>query len=50
MRNPWAMKMEQFTRFTDDERSRLDALVTDKAAPDELAESFEAAGVEVIRA
>lgn len=27
MRNPWAMKMEQFTAFTPDERRRLDAIV-----------------------
>jgi CRP-like cAMP-binding protein len=28
--NPWAMKMEQFTSFTPEERSRLDALVAFK--------------------
>lgn len=28
--NPWAMKMEQFTSFTPDERNRLDALIAFK--------------------
>ncbi|MDD1450058.1 Crp/Fnr family transcriptional regulator [Sphingomonas sp. H160509] len=30
MKNPWAMKMEQFTSFTDGERARLDAIITFK--------------------
>ncbi|RYF38032.1 MAG: cyclic nucleotide-binding domain-containing protein, partial [Cytophagaceae bacterium] len=30
MNNPWAMKMEQFTSFTDRERARLDAIITFK--------------------
>ena len=30
MKNPWAMKMEQFTRFTDEERERLDCLIKSK--------------------
>ena len=30
MSNPWAMKMEQFTSFTGEERQRLDALVAFK--------------------
>ena len=28
MKNPWTMKMEQFTAFSDEERRRLDDLVT----------------------
>lgn len=28
MKNPWAMKMEQFTRFSTEERERLDGLIT----------------------
>lgn len=30
MYNPWAMKMEQFTAFTESERARLDATITSK--------------------
>jgi CRP-like cAMP-binding protein len=30
MRNPWRMKMEQFTRFTEAERRRLDDIITTK--------------------
>ncbi|HEX8528075.1 Crp/Fnr family transcriptional regulator [Allosphingosinicella sp.] len=30
MANPWTMKMEQFTRFTADQRRRLEALVCDR--------------------
>ena len=30
MINPWAMKMEQFTRFSPHERARLDALLVDR--------------------
>ena len=30
MRNPWTMKMEQFTRFTESERRRLDDIITTK--------------------
>jgi CRP-like cAMP-binding protein len=30
MKNPWAMKMEQFTRFTGEERERLDCLIKSK--------------------
>ena len=30
MKNPWTMKMEQFTRFTAEERQRLDALIVKK--------------------
>ena len=38
MPNPWTMKMEQFTAFTDEQRARLDALVGERQqeyAPDE---------------
>ncbi len=38
MRNPWTMKMEQFTAFTPQQRDRLDALVAERQqnyAPDE---------------
>ena len=28
MRNPWAMKMEQYTRFSDEERCELDTLIS----------------------
>ena len=27
MLNPWAMKMEQYTRFSDEERCELDTLI-----------------------
>ncbi|MEG3174365.1 Crp/Fnr family transcriptional regulator [Sphingomonas sp. ZB1N12] len=30
MNNPWVMKMEQFTAFTEEERARLHAIVTSK--------------------
>jgi CRP-like cAMP-binding protein len=30
MRNPWTMKMEQFTQFTDEQRERLDSLVSSR--------------------
>ena len=30
MKNPWTMKMEQFTAFSEDERRRLDELITAK--------------------
>jgi CRP-like cAMP-binding protein len=30
MRNPWTMKMEQFTRFTEGERRRLDDIISTK--------------------
>jgi CRP-like cAMP-binding protein len=30
MRNPWVMKMEQFTRFTPEQRARLDALMLER--------------------
>jgi CRP-like cAMP-binding protein len=30
MGNPWTMKMEQFTRFTDEQKRRLDALVSER--------------------
>ena len=30
MRNPWTMKMEQFTRFSPADRQRLDALITER--------------------
>jgi CRP-like cAMP-binding protein len=30
MNNPWVMKMEQFTAFTKEERTRLDAIITSK--------------------
>ena len=30
MSNPWTMKMEQFTRFSPEERQRLDALITER--------------------
>jgi len=32
MLNPWTMKMEQFTRFTAEERSRLDQLLQERQA------------------
>ncbi|HEY0130877.1 MAG TPA: Crp/Fnr family transcriptional regulator [Allosphingosinicella sp.] len=38
MTNPWTMKMEQFTSFTEEQRARLDALVAARRqeyAPDE---------------
>ncbi len=38
MRNPWTMKMEQFTAFSPQQRDRLDALVAERQqnyAPDE---------------
>ena len=38
MRNPWTMKMEQFTPFTDEQRERLDDLISRRQqeyAPDE---------------
>src|SRR5215213_7053285 len=28
--NPWAMKMEQYTRFSDEERRELDALIGER--------------------
>jgi CRP-like cAMP-binding protein len=30
MRNPWTMKMEQYTRFSDEERRELDALISER--------------------
>lgn len=30
MRNPWTMKMEQFTPFTDEQRTRLDSLIASR--------------------
>jgi CRP-like cAMP-binding protein len=30
MRNPWAMKMEQYTRFSDEERRELDTLISER--------------------
>ncbi|WP_375380521.1 Crp/Fnr family transcriptional regulator [uncultured Sphingomonas sp.] len=30
VKNPWALKMEQFTRFSTDERGRLDLLISAK--------------------
>jgi CRP-like cAMP-binding protein len=44
MRNPWTMKMEQFTRFTEGERRRLDDIVTTKQRRHDAREDIIAEG------
>lgn len=44
MRNPWTMKMEQFTRFTEGERRRLDDIITTKQRRHEAHEDIIAEG------
>jgi CRP-like cAMP-binding protein len=44
MENPWAMKMEQFTRFSDEERRKLDALASHRIKTFELGEDILAEG------
>lgn len=47
MANPWIMKMEQFTRFSDTERQRLDGLMSDRKAQHEPGEDIIAEGAHV---
>lgn len=44
MRNPWQMKMEQFTRFTESERRRLDEIITMKQRQHDAREDIIADG------
>lgn len=44
MPNPWTMKMEQFTRFSDAERRKLDQLVSERQARHEPGEDIIAEG------
>lgn len=40
MHNPWTMKMEQFTRFSPDQRQTLDALMTERRRQNEPGEDI----------
>src|SRR4051794_29506202 len=44
MRNPWTMKMEQFTRFSAAEKQRLDQLLCDRRAENSPGEDIIAEG------
>jgi CRP-like cAMP-binding protein len=44
MKNPWTMKMEQFTAFSEEERRRLDELVTAKQRTHDAREDIIAEG------